>query len=170
MSFTLAIKNPVPSSKCGAALKTAGQNSTSLLRVQSNWVGVTAAAYANGVSPGLLAAIGVRETGFQNIAQIGGGKGMGVFQIDLGANQNVTAAQASDFAFSSNFAAGMLASNLATLSSSFPSFTSSQLTQAAAASYNFGTSNISGNPSTIDQGSTNNNYGSNVVNLASCFN
>lgn len=44
-----------------------------------------------------------------------------------------------------------------------------QLLQATAASYNFGTSNISGNPNTIDAGSANDNYGTNVMNLMDCF-
>jgi hypothetical protein len=46
----------------------------------------------------------------------------------------------------------MLSSNMATLSAAFPNFNSGQLLQATAASYNFGTSNISGNPNTIDVG------------------
>ena len=58
---------------------------------------------------------------------------------------------------------------MATLSTAFPNFTPTQLTQATAASYNFGVSNISGNPATIDVGTTGGNYGSNVVNLMSCF-
>jgi hypothetical protein len=35
--------------------------------------------------------------------------------------------------------------------------------------YNFGTGNISGNPNTIDVGSTGGNYGSNVLGLMTCF-
>jgi hypothetical protein len=63
----------------------------------------------------------------------------------------------------------MLISNMADLQSSYPNLTQAQLLQATAASYNFGVSNISGNPNTIDTGTTGNNYGSNVVNLMSCF-
>jgi len=58
---------------------------------------------------------------------------------------------------------------MATLAARFPNFTSEQLLQATAASYNFGTSNISGNPNTIDKGTTGNNYGSNVLLLMDCF-
>jgi hypothetical protein len=63
----------------------------------------------------------------------------------------------------------MLATNMATLSAAYPSLTPDQLLQATAASYNFGTSNISGNPNTIDKGTTGNNYGSNVLLLMDCF-
>ena len=41
----------------------------------------------------LLSAIGIRESGFQDINQPNG-NGVGIFQIDLGQNPNVTAAQA----------------------------------------------------------------------------
>jgi hypothetical protein len=51
------------------------------------------------------------------------------------------------------------------LQSDFPRFTLDQLLQATAASYNFGTGNISGNPRTIDVGSTGNNYGSNGLEI-----
>lgn len=117
----------------------------------------------------LLAAIGIRETGFQNIAQPNG-KGAGVFQIDLGQNPSVTSAQAFNVSFAANWAANYLASNMAILAAAHPNLTGDALLQATAASYNFGTGNISGNPNTIDVGTTGNNYGSNVLNLIQCFN
>lgn len=55
------------------------------------------------------------------------------------------------------------------LAANFPNFTAAQLLQATAAAYNFGTGNISGNPSTIDVGSAGGNYGNNVVKLMDCF-
>jgi hypothetical protein len=125
------------------------------------------AASAKGIDPALLAAVGVRETGFQNVAQVGGGGGMGVFQLTN--QRGVSPAQAYDLSFSANYAAGLLSSDMSALSTAFPSFTSSQLLQATAASYNFGVSNISGDPNTIDMGATGGNYGSNVVGLMSCF-
>ena len=63
----------------------------------------------------------------------------------------------------------MLATNMATLGAKYPNLSPAQLLQATAASYNFGTGNISGNPNTIDVGTTGNNCGSNVVNLMDCF-
>ncbi len=130
---------------------------------------IQAAAATNGIAPSLLAAIGIRETGFRNIPQIGDGLGRGVFQIDLGQNPSITEAQAYDVSYAANFAATTLATNMATLAAEHPNLTATQLLQSTAASYNFGTGNISGNPNTIDVGSTGNNYGSNVLNLMSCF-
>jgi hypothetical protein len=63
----------------------------------------------------------------------------------------------------------MLHSNMTALSRAFPNFTPPQLLQATAASYNLGIRGISGHPNTIDVGSAHNNYGSNVVQLMSCF-
>jgi hypothetical protein len=150
-------------------LKVAGQNINAVNRANANIASIQAAATANGIDPALLSAIGVRETGFRNIAQVGGGFGAGVFQIDLGVNPSVTSEQAYNIAYAANFAAALLAANAASLASAHPNLTPEQLLQATAASYNFGTGNISGNPSTIDVGTTGNNYGSNVVNLMSCF-
>jgi hypothetical protein len=62
----------------------------------------------------------------------------------------------------------MLESDMNYLSNAF-SFTPDQLLQATAASYKFGTGNISGNPNTIDDGTTGGDYGSTVVGLMSCF-
>jgi hypothetical protein len=54
----------------------------------------------------MLAAIGVRESGFRNIAELGGGPGRGVFQIDLEKNKGeVTEEQAFDLEFAANWAA-----------------------------------------------------------------
>lgn len=152
---------------CAAALRVAGKNQSAINRANAAWGTISNAATAHGIDPALLAAVGVRETGFQNIAEAGGGGGMGVFQLT---NQpGVTSRQAYDLTFSANYAASMLASNMTALAKAFPKFTSPELLQATAASYNFGLGNISGNPATIDVGTTHNNYGSNVVNLMACF-
>jgi hypothetical protein len=116
----------------------------------------------------MLAAIGIRESGFRNVAQTNG-EGRGIFQIDLGAHPNVTEAQAMDPPFAVQYAAQLLVSNHARLAASHPNLNASQLLQATEASYNFGTGNITGNPNAIDRGSTGNNYGSNVMNLMHCF-
>ena len=115
-----------------------------------------------------LAQMGLRETGFRNITQPDG-NGVGIFQIDIGKNPNVTAAQASDPTFAADWAAAFLAGNMAILAKKYPNLDPSQLLQATAASYNLGTGGISGNPNTIDMGSTGNNYGSNVLQLIDCF-
>ena len=161
----------IPGSGCSAALRTAHANSGAVNRYYNTYQGtITNAANANGVNPFFVAAVGIRESGLQNIPQQGGGQGLGVFQIDLGAHPNVSPSQALDPAFSANFAANMLSSNMSTLASSHPNLNSAQLLQATAASYNFGLGNISGNPNTIDVGTTGNNYGSNVVAITNnCF-
>jgi RHS repeat-associated protein len=158
-----------PSQDCLNALATAGANTDALTRATDNWSAIQSAAAANGIDPNLLAAIAIRESGFQNIAQIGGGQGAGVFQIDLGQNPTVAPAQAYDPTFAANFAGSMLATNSATLARQHPNLNPTQLLQATAASYNFGTGNISGNSNTIDVGSTGGNYGSNVLGLMACF-
>jgi hypothetical protein len=117
-----------------------------------------------------LAAIGLRETAFQNLTEVdGAGVGVGVFQLTVSSTSGVTAAQAGDFTFSASYAANMLSSNMATLAAKYPNLTPAQLWQATAASYNFGTKNISGNPTTIDVGTAGGNYGSNVMGLMTCF-
>lgn len=158
------------SQKCTDAIKTANQDLSVLTRVASAAGVVKSAAASNNIPPSILFAIGMRESGFKNTNQTGGGMGRGVFQIDIGKNPHVTEAQANDIVFAANFAAKMLADNYRTLGNKFPNFTQQQLVQATAASYNFGTGNISGNPNTIDQGSSHNNYGTNVLGLMDCFN
>jgi len=94
----------------------------------ANWNAIQAAAAANGVSPALVAAIGVRETGFRSIPQrCGGGQGAGRFQIDLAQNPSVTAAQAYNIAYAANFTANMLATNMATLAAKYPNLRPAQL-------------------------------------------
>ena len=158
-----------PSVECINALRIAKADKAALQRAISNWASIQAASASNAIDPALLAAVGIRESGFRNIPQVGGGMGRGIFQIDLGANPTVTSVQAYDTMYAANFAAGMLAANLNSLAARFPEWTSAQLLQATAASYNFGIGNIRGNPSAIDIGTTKNNYGSNVIGLMSCF-
>ncbi len=117
----------------------------------------------------MLAAVGIRESGFRNTNEIGGGPGRGTFQIDLSENPSVTEAQAKDPEFAADWAANRLSANHDKLERQHPNLDADQLDQATAASYNFGTSNISGNPDTIDVGTTHGNYGSNVMDLTDCF-
>ncbi len=170
----------VPGSGCSAALSTAGQNAGAMNRYYNQYQGsIENAATANGIDPTLLAAIGVRESGMQNIPQ-NGGNGAGVFQIDLGKNPGVTPAQAYNVNWAGNFAAGMLSSNMSFLANAHPNFNGSQLAQATAASYNMGLGrhpkgrNFSGDPNKIDVGTApkgHGNYGSNVVALMNnCLN
>ncbi|MGB9146789.1 MAG: RHS repeat-associated core domain-containing protein [Acidobacteriaceae bacterium] len=155
-----------PNNGCSSALSAANRSPAGVARANAAWSVLQTASNANGIPTALLAAIGVRETNFMNVQEYGGGPGMGVFQLT---NQpGVSAAQAFNLSFSANYAAGMLSSNMNYLSGAF-SFTPSQLLQATAASYNFDVGNISGNPNTIDVGTTGGNYGSTVVGIMSCF-
>jgi RHS repeat-associated protein len=158
------------SNGCSSALAAANRSAAGVARANAAWSVLQTAAGANAIPTALLAAIAVRESNFMNVQETlqggGMGPGMGVFQLT---NQpGVSAAQAFNLPFAANYAAGMLSSNMNNLSSAF-SFTPAQLVQATAASYNFGTGNISGNPNTIDVGTTGGNYGSTVVGMMACF-
>jgi RHS repeat-associated protein len=163
----------IPGHGCSAALKTAGANSTAINNYYNRYQApINNAANAHGVDPHLLAGVGIRESGLPANPDVvqPDGQGRGLFQIDFGAHAGVTLAQAFDPSFSANYAANMLSTNMATLASQHPNLNAAQLTQATAASYNFGTGNISGNPNTIDVGTTGGNYGSNVVAISvNCF-
>jgi RHS repeat-associated protein len=169
----------IPGKGCAAALKTAGANGSAINNYYNNYQApINSAANANGVDPNLLAAVGVRESGLPANPDVvqANGNGRGLFQIDLGGNPNVSTAQAFDPTSSANFAAGMLSSNMSFLANAHPNFNGVQLAQATAATYNMGLGNhpvgknISGNPNTIDAGTTGGNYGSNVVAISvDCF-
>ena len=159
-----------PNNACSSALKAANRSAAGVARANAAWNVLQTAANANGIPTALLAAIAVRESNFMNVQETlaggGPGPGMGVFQLTN--QRGVSPAQAFNIPFAANYAAGMLASNMNYLSGAF-SFTPSQLLQATAASYNFGVGNISGNPNTIDVGTTGGNYGSTVVGMMACF-
>ena len=162
---------PAPlSPDCLSALGTAHTNAAAVGRALAYQSTLQVAVQDTDISWKMLAAVGIRETGFANIAEYGGGYGRGVFQIDIGKNPSVTEAQAYDVSWAAQWAANLLNKNMGVLSSNFPNLTPTQLLQATAASYNFGTKNISGNPNTIDVGTTGYNYGSNVLAImTNCF-
>jgi hypothetical protein len=161
------------SETCANALTTARKTPAQLnfAREAQGWLQPIAARH--GVDWRLLAAVAVRESGFQNIRETRRdgtpGTAFGLFQLDT-AMLRVTPEQASNPQWAADYAAGLLASNMATLARSHSSFNPQQLLQATAASYNFGIDDISGKPETIDVGTTNGNYGSNVLGLMDCFN
>jgi RHS repeat-associated protein len=168
-------ENPMQSQQannpsCRSALQTAGQTPAAVNRAIDAWPVLSTAGRTNNISAALLAAVGVRESGFRNVSEFDGkGVGVGVFQLTVSGGSRVSAAQAANLPWAANFAASLLHSNMTTLATTFPRFTSGQLLQATAASYNFGVPNIWGNPNTIDRGTAHNNYGQNVVNLMTCF-
>ena len=158
---------------CTAALQVARQNRQAVIRAKSNWNVLSAAASPNDIDARLLGAIGVRETGFQNVNEsYGAGGGVGVFQITVSPTSGVTAAQAGNLPWAANYVAKMLASNRTYLRNRFPNFTPEQLLKATAASNNmnpYRRGNFTGNPARIDVGTAHGNYGSNVLNLMNCW-
>jgi RHS repeat-associated protein len=162
------------SKDCLDALNTAKQSTHAVQVAQAARSILQAAVQGTGIGWTMLAAVGVRETGFHNITEVdGAGVGVGVFQITVSPTSGVTAAQASDFTWAASYAAQLLNSNMSYLANQFPNFTSAQLLQATAASYNmnpYKPGNFSGNPDTIDVGTAGGNYGSNIVKLMqNCF-
>jgi|SRR5579872_3865370 len=166
-----ALETAMPKSSIASMLKAVD-------RAEAAKSTLMAAAAGTSIDWTMLAAIAIRETGFNDILQIckpgiswGDPKcsGAGYFQIDLSKNPAVSETDALDLSFAASWAANLLNGNMSKLAAKYPNLSYPKLLQATAASYNFGTKNISGNPNTIDQGSTGNNYGSNVLGLMSCF-
>jgi RHS repeat-associated protein len=153
-------------------------------RAEASWSVIETAAGENAIDPGFLAAVGIMESKFSPTLQgCNPGitwsptnkdcSGAGVFQIDLYNHQNVSLADAKNTSFAADFAANMLANNMADLAKQFPNFTPQQLLQATAASYNLGLApgQITGNPATIDAGTKPiGKYGATVLELMDCFN
>lgn len=166
--------SPTCQSALGTAMPGGDNDATNATRVKALNRAIAASATLQSATSGtgidwtVLAAIGIRETQFRNIDQKGG-KGVGVFQVDLGQNPSVTSGQASDITWAANWAAATLSSNNRRLASLYPNLDPAHLIQATAASWNLGVGGISGNPDTIDRGSAGDNYGSNVVGLMDCF-
>lgn len=156
--------------KCQKGMHEAGADMNGLNRALANWDTISHAANTHAIAPAMLASIGLRESDFTDKNQVGGGQGVGVYQFTVSASSGVTGAQANNLVTASDIAANMLESNMNYLANKFPNFTSMELLQATAASYNFGaTKNISGNPNTIDAGTTHGNYGISILLLMNCF-
>ena len=154
--------------QCSRGLSLARGDRASVNRALAARAVLQAAATRYGIDWKFLAAIGIRETGFRNIDNPNPkDPGWGYFQLTR--QPGVSYAQARDLTFSANYAARMLANNMRYLRSRYPRFTQAQLLQATAASYNFGTDDVSGNPNTIDVGTTRNNYGQSIVLMMNCF-
>jgi len=156
---------------CKRGMAQAKTDQASINRAKAAQKTLQAAASRYGIDWKILAAIGVRETNFTNKSSFDGGEG--IFQLT---NQpGVSKAEAWDINFASQYAAKMIATEMRYVRGKCPNFNSTQVLQAAAAIYNFGrkarngADNITCNAATIDQGTTGNNYGSNILNLMQCY-
>jgi hypothetical protein len=92
--------------------------------------------------------------------------GFGIFQIT---NGSVSWMSSLNPTWAAGYAANLLASNMNYLAAKY---TGQSLLQATAASYNmnpYNPNNFTGNPATIDNGTTNNNYGGDILLLMHCF-
>jgi hypothetical protein len=140
-----------------------------------------ASAAGGGVSWTLLAAIGIRESGFQNINQIDG-PAVGVFQIDPTQNPAVPASVSGSLSAAADWVAAYLAGNAASLASSFPNLSNMNLAGysgsgnmsiiALADTYNLGLGGVKqflNNGFDPDLGTAGENYGQNVLQLTKCF-
>ena len=153
---------------CVRGLREADKDRAAVVRALADWRNIAEAAAPHGVPPGIVAAVGVRESGYRNVRQPNG-MGRGVFQIDLRGNPEVPEARAMDVDWAADWAAARIAQNLRYMRREYPHFTEAQAMQAALAAYNFHTDDISGNAETIDVGTPGHNYGRNVRDIATCF-
>lgn len=167
---------------CAKGLKEANKTMAAVNRALENWGVIEDAAEASDVDPAMIAAVGVRETGFVDLKQPDG-NGVGIFQIDVnpGPKADFETSQANDPSTAALIAGGMLRDNMNYMADHYPSYTGSYLLQAAAAEYNMGPtnkntgkSNFSGDPAKIDQGTSDptggtGNYGADILLLMDCF-
>lgn len=156
---------------CDNGLRAANQDRGAVARANAAMDTLRDAAGASGIDPRLLAAIGVRESGFRNVNERdGAGVGVGVFQLTVRSGGPYTAADASRLDSAAYLAAAHLRNDMNQLYSNHPSLAvQNMLTKATAAAYNIGPGNISGNPSSIDTGTAGNNYGQSILDLTHCF-
>ena len=155
--------------QCSKGLAQSKANQAAVKRALAAKATLKAAADRYGVDWRMIAAIGIRESGFTNTDSSDGGEG--IFQITK--QNGVSHSNAWNLSYAANWVAKYLANEKAWVKAKYPKFTTAQVNQAAAALYNFGRGvgarNITGNPNAIDQGTTNNNYGASILNLMACF-
>lgn len=157
---------------CSSALNTAHQNQAAVQRANTNWSDLDKAGHANNVNPAVLAAIGIRETGFLNITG-DFGHGHGIFQIDDRHNPGAVSI-AGNLPQAAKFAAGLVSSNY---NRNIKAGYSPDLALAGAVRNYNGTGGIrtpllmkTGYAGYFDLGTTHNNYVSSVLRIAAnCF-
>lgn len=174
------------SSDCDQALSAANKNAKALERANAAWDTLLNAAGGNKALASIFAAIGIRESGFENVKEKGGGGGRGIFQIDITQNPDVTEAQASNIEFAANWMYNFLDTQYKRATAAGTS--SLIATGAAIHAYNSGSlvfrgkdlvekqkqqlknANEKGDTSLLNKGTTGNNYVTNVFDIAfNCF-
>jgi RHS repeat-associated protein len=160
---------PQLSGDCERGLKNAKQKPDSVTRANQAADLLKQVAAKNGLDWRLLAAIGIRESGFKNLAQSGGGLGRGIFQIDRGAHPEVSNRQAYDPTWSANWTAGNAAAGIEKYGGQNP-----QLSNAIAARFHnaggkYMVGKIARGIPALDRGTAHHNYVSNILDLMNCF-
>lgn len=161
--------NPPLSQGCRNALAAAKQNASAIDRAYQSQDLLQQAADKHGIDWELLAAIGVRETGFTSINQRGGG-GRGIFQIDIYAHPGMGKI-AKNPTRAANYAAGLLESGINRYSDT--GYSDELVEAAAVRDYNAGSkytmNKLAGGIPALDRGTTS-NYASKVPAIANnCF-
>jgi len=173
---------PQVSSDCQSALNVANKTVDAIDRAYQSADILNRVGQQTGAPPKLLAAIGVRETGFQNLSQ-GGGNGRGIFQIDVGQNPNGASILGNTGAEATFAAKNLLIDRMnyhSDAARGYPDGNRNAELQFAAGIRDYNarhsvTRNIMGRPgatvSDLDQGTARDNYVTNVLNLMNnCFN
>jgi RHS repeat-associated protein len=166
-----ALKSAMPKARIPAMLAALG-------RAKAAESTLEAATSGTKIDWTMLAAIGIRESGFQNTNQKGGAA-VGIFQIDLAQNHTVTAQTASSIGSAAQWAAGYLARNANQISGAIPGLSSNDIEWMLAASWNTGAQgqiaryNNGRDPdwhtAPTGSGRYRNDYGKNVLDLMDCF-
>jgi len=124
---------------CAQGLKAAQRTQGGVDRAKAAWDTLKAKAAEAGIPTAFLAAQGVQETDFRNKGEIGGGGGLGVFQITNGrTGNNVPDSCRKDLACSAGWAANSDASNMRSVERNYRGFSPSQVLEATALKYNEG--------------------------------
>ena len=131
----------------------------------------------HGIDWRILAAMSIRETGFQNIAQQSGpGRAGGYFQIDFNAHPEISKEQAFDIKWAADWTAKQIAADVAKYQRE--GFTRELSTAGAIRNHNTGSKYTleklkkdaeAGGFANLDRGTWQSNYVTNVLDIVECF-
>ena len=168
---------PGHSEQCLRGLRTARQTRTSVNEANKFAGTLRQAAASHGIDWRVLAAVSIRETGFQNIDQQGGpGRAGGYFQIDFNAHPNISREQAFDINWAADWTAGQFASDIAKYEDT--GFTPELSLAGAIRNHNAGPKytlkklkrdQLRGGFASLNAGTWHSNYVTNILDLMDCF-